>query len=115
VHQGERVVAGQRLIQAAGDVFLSWTEGPRSGHQYYVRQLWDSKGQGDPMAMDLDHLRYHGALCAWILARSHARTGDAVQISGYLGTSTTFDDAVAAFARRYAITNESDHAAFRMR
>ena len=112
-HQGERVVAGQRLIQAAGDVFLSWTEGPRSGHHYYVRQLWDSKGQGDPMVMDLDHLSYHGALCAWILARSHARTGDAVQISGYLGAATTFDDAIATFARRYAMTNESDHAAFR--
>jgi uncharacterized protein (DUF2252 family) len=112
-HQGERVVAGQRLIQAAGDVFLSWTEGPRSGHQYYVRQLWDSKGQGDPMAMDLDHLRHHGALCAWILARAHARTGDALQISGYLGAASTFDDAIAAFARRYALTNESDHAAFR--
>jgi len=110
-HHGKRVVLGQRLIQAASDVFLSWTEGPKSGHHYYVRQLWDFKGQADPMVMDLDQLTYHGALCAWILARSHARTGDAVQISGYLGRASTFDDAIATFARRYAATNEADHAA----
>ncbi|HTG46256.1 MAG TPA: DUF2252 domain-containing protein [Actinomycetota bacterium] len=114
-HEGRRVVVGQRLIQAAGDVFLGWTDAPTSGRHYYVRQLWDAKGQGDPMAMDVDQLRRHGELCAWILARSHARTGDAVRIAGYLGGATTFDGAIAAFARRYAIANEADHAAFRER
>jgi uncharacterized protein (DUF2252 family) len=109
-HHGKRVVVGQRLIQAAGDIFLSWTEAPTSGRHYYVRQLWDVKGQSDPTVMDLEQLSYHGALCAWILARSHARTGDPVMISGYLGKTATFDDAIGAFARRYATTNETDHA-----
>ncbi len=111
-HHGRRVVVGQRLIQAAGDVFLGWTEGPATGRNYYVRQLWDFKGQGDPMVMDAGTLSHYGALCAWILARSHARTGDAAKIAGYLGKGPTFDRAIAAFAGRYAITNESDHAAF---
>ncbi len=109
-HHGKRVVVGQRLIQAASDVFLGWAEGPETGRNYYVRQLWDFKGQGDPMVMDLGHLSHYGALCAWILARSHARTGDAVKISGYLGRGTTFDRAIAEFAGRYAMSNEADHA-----
>ncbi len=111
-HHGKRVVIGQRLIQAASDVFLGWTEGPTTRRSYYVRQLWDFKGQGDPMVMDRETLGHYGALCAWILARSHARTGDAVRIAGYLGNSRTFDRAIAAFAGQYAITNEADHAAF---
>jgi hypothetical protein len=112
-HHGKRVVTGQRLIQAASDIFLGWSEGPVSGRHYYVRQLWDYKGQGDPSIMDLDSLSHYGALCAWILARAHARTGDAVMIAGYLGTSTVFERAVAEFARCYAITNEEDHAVLR--
>jgi uncharacterized protein (DUF2252 family) len=110
-HHGKRVVAGQRLIQAASDIFLGWTTAPRSGRQYYVRQLWDAKGQGDPMVMPVRDLAHYGALCAWILARSHARSGDAVQIAGYLGTSSRFDLAMAQFAERYARTNARDHAA----
>ena len=110
-HHGKRVVVGQRLIQAASDIFLGWTEGPRSGHHYYVRQLWDFKGQGDPMVMKPGHLGAYGELCAWILARSHARTGDAVQISGYLGNSASFERAIAAFAAGYAATSQADHAA----
>ena len=106
-----RVVVGQLLIQAASDVFLGWSKGPSSGRHYYVRQLWDFKGQGDPMVMDLYDLSHYGALCAWILARAHARTGDAVQISAYLGSSDSFDRAIAAFAASYAITNEQDYAA----
>ena len=112
VHHGKRVVVGQRLIQAASDVFLGWTEGPATGRSYYVRQLWDFKGQGDPMVMSRETLSHYGSLCAWILARSHARTGDAVKISGYLGKASAFDRAIAAFARRYAITNEADYATF---
>ena len=110
-HHGKRVVVGQRLIQAASDIFLGWSEGPKTGNHFYVRQLWDFKGQGDPMVMDPAHLGDYGALCAWVLARSHARTGDAVQIAGYLGNGSAFDRAVAAFAARYAVTNEADHAA----
>ena len=110
-HHGKRVVVGQRLIQAASDIFLGWSEGPRTGNHFYLRQLWDFKGQGDPMTMDPAHLGAYGALCAWVLARSHARTGDAVEIAGYLGSGSAFDRAVATFAARYAITNAADHAA----
>ena len=67
-HNGLRVVTGQRLTQAASDMFLGWSEGPRSGREYYVRQLWDVKGQGDLEKMDFDNLTYYGALCAWALA-----------------------------------------------
>ena len=110
-HPGKRVVVGQRLVQAASDVFLGWADAAAADRHYYVRQLWDLKGKSDPMTMDLAHLRRHGELCAWVLARSHARTGDAVQIAGYLGRGPAFDDAIASFARRYARTNETDHAA----
>ncbi len=107
----KRVVVGQRLVQAASDVFLGWAEGPASGRHYYVRQLWDSKGQGNPLEMDVGTLTRYGGLCAWVLARSHARTGDAVRISAYLGKGAKFDRAVAEFSRAYAITNEADHRA----
>ena len=110
-HQGHRVVTGQRLTQAASDIFLGWTQGPRSGRHYYVRQLWDFKGQGDPLTMDLNNLTHYGALCAWALARAHARTGDPAQLSGYLGSGSGFDRALAAFSAAYARTTEQDHAA----
>ena len=110
-HDGKRVVVGQRLIQAAGDIFLGWATTLRSGKHYYVRQLWDSKGQSDPMDMPQPELAHYGALCAWILARSHARTGDAVEIGGYLGTSSRFTRAIVEFSAAYALTNERDHAA----
>jgi uncharacterized protein (DUF2252 family) len=111
-HHGKRVVVGQRLVQAASDIFLGWGDGPKYGRHYYVRQLWDFKGQGDPMIMAPRDLGHYGALCAWILARSHARTGDAVEIAAYLGSSSRFDRAIAAFSTQYAKTNEQDHAAF---
>jgi uncharacterized protein (DUF2252 family) len=110
-HDGLRVVAGQRLTQAASDIFLGWTEGPTTGHEYYVRQLWDRKGSSNPMRMDVSNLGYYGALCAMALARAHARTGDAVQIAGYLGKSGAFDRAIASWAAKYAPTNDEDHAA----
>ncbi len=109
-HEGRRVVAGQRLTQAASDIFLGWCAGPRSGRQYYVRQLWDVKGQGDLTRMDLGKLTHYGALCAQALARAHARTGDPAQLSGYLGNGGAFDRAVARFAADYAANNELDHA-----
>jgi uncharacterized protein (DUF2252 family) len=110
-HPGLRVVAGQRLTQSASDGFLGWSEGPNSGRPYYVRQLWDAKGSGDPELMDPVGLSHYGALCAWALARAHARTGDAVAISAYLGKGRAFDDAIAVFAARYAGQAELDHKA----
>jgi uncharacterized protein (DUF2252 family) len=109
-HQGRRVVAGQRLTQAASDLFLGWCRAP-GGHHYYVRQLWDVKGQGDLTQMDLGKLTHYGALCARALARAHARTGDAAAIAGYLGGGRAFDRAIAGFAANYAAANERDHAA----
>jgi uncharacterized protein (DUF2252 family) len=108
-HEGRRVVSGQRLTQAASDLFLGWCQGP-SGHHYYVRQLWDVKGQGDLTRMDLAKLTHYGALCARALARAHARTGDAAAIAGYLGRGGVFDRAIAGFAANYAAANERDHA-----
>jgi uncharacterized protein (DUF2252 family) len=110
-HHGRRVVAGQRLTQAASDLFLGWCEGPASGRNYYVRQLWDVKGQGDLLQMDQSNLLHYGALCAWALARAHARTGDAVPIAGYVGGSDRFDRAIAAYSAAYAKVNEADHQA----
>ncbi|MBY0276882.1 DUF2252 domain-containing protein [Candidatus Binatia bacterium] len=109
-HGGLRVVAGQRMIQAASDLFLGWCTAP-SGRKYYVRQMWDVKGQSDPMTMTPSGLGYYGALCAWTLARAHARTGDAAAIAGYLGKSNRFDRAIVEFSARYAEVNEKDHAA----
>jgi uncharacterized protein (DUF2252 family) len=125
VHQGERVVKGQQLTQAVADPFLGWTSGigtgrtetPRTGHEtlgaaakdYYVRQLRDMKGSMSVSLMDPDQLDYYGRLCGWALARGHARTGRATEISGYLGSSEDFDHAIADFAVAYAEQNERDH------
>jgi uncharacterized protein (DUF2252 family) len=108
-HHGRRVVNGQRLTQGSTDIFLGWCEGPQSGRQYYVRQLWDFKGRADLTKMNFRNLSYHGALCGWALARSHARGGDAAGISGYLGRSAEFDKAIATFSAAYAVTTERDH------
>src|ERR1022692_1179063 len=118
-HQGERVVRGQRLTQAAADPFLGWTSGPGTGgtdskgllasKDYYVRQLRDMKGSMSVPEMDPHQLNYYGRLCGWALARAHARTGRASVISGYLGTSEDFDHAIADFAIAYANQNEQDY------
>jgi uncharacterized protein (DUF2252 family) len=110
-HHGMRVVTGQRLTQAASDIFLGWAEAARSGRQYYVRQLWDAKGSRDPMAMGVGELRYYGALCGMALARAHARTGDPVPVAGYLGGSDAFDRAIVSWAAAYTDTTVADHAA----
>jgi uncharacterized protein (DUF2252 family) len=112
VHHGERVVVGQRLMQAFPDVFLGWTTAPDSGRHYYVRQLQDMKGSFRVETMPAEELVAYARLCGRTLARSHARSGDAAAISGYLGSSDTFERAVAAFARSYADQNERDHALF---
>ena len=112
-HEGERVVRGQRLIQAAHDPFLGWTRGIALDGQptrdYYVRQLRDMKGSMDVPAMDASQLSYYGQLCGWALARGHARTGRASFIAGYLGSNQSFDHAVADFAMAYADQNERDY------
>jgi uncharacterized protein (DUF2252 family) len=112
-HQGERVVTGQRLTQAAIDPFLGWTTsaGPEGTavKDYYVRQLRDMKGSMSVPLMDPLQLDYYGRLCGWTLARAHARTGRASLISGYLGPGEVFDNATADFAMAYADQNERDY------
>ncbi len=119
-HQGERVVRGQQLIQAAADPFLGWTSGIGSSgiaakalesapKEYYVRQLRDMKGSMSVELMDRHQLSYYGRLCGWALARAHARTGRASVIAGYLGSSDEFDRAIASFAVDYADQNDRDY------
>lgn len=115
VHQGRRVVEGQRLMQAAGDLFLGWTRVPRDvdgrRRDYYVRQLWDNKASVDLEAVTANELVAYADVCGWTLARAHARSGDRVAIDAYLGGSDRFDRALATFAEAYAEQNERDHAA----
>jgi uncharacterized protein (DUF2252 family) len=109
-HHGHRVVAGQRLMQAASDIFLGWFRGT-GGRDFYWRQLKDMKGSANVEGMSPDELVLYGGLCGWTLARAHARSGDRVEIAGYLGKSERFDRAIADFARAYADQTERDHAA----
>ena len=107
---GERVVTGQRRLQAAGDILLGWTIGERGQH-VYIRQLQDQKGSAVIDTMTAEDLATWGELCAWALARGHARSGDPATIAGYLGTDKEFEHAMATFAEAYADQNEQDHAA----
>ncbi len=109
---GERVVAGQRRLQAASDVLLGWGLGPLGRHLYF-RQLQDQKGSAAVEVMTHDDLVAWGRLCGWALARGHARSGDPSVLAGYLGDDDVVDHAMADFAGRYADQNERDHAAFR--
>jgi uncharacterized protein (DUF2252 family) len=111
---GHRVVAGQRLMQAAGDVLLGWVtvEGlDAKKRDFYVRQLWDGKGSAEIEAMGPATMAGYAGLCGWSLARAHARTGDRVAIAAYLGKSDKFDRAIAEFADTYADQNEADYQA----
>jgi hypothetical protein len=99
-HQGERVVVGQQLMQASSDMFLGWTS--YRGHDYYVRQYRDMKGSVNLDAMTPGGFASYAQVCGRTLARAHARSGDAATISGYLGTGTPFDQAMAKFADHYA-------------
>ncbi|QES46680.1 DUF2252 domain-containing protein [Streptomyces venezuelae] len=113
-NQGERVVAGQRLMQAASDIFLGWErvdgiDGKR--RDFYLRQLRDWKGIAMPETMSPKQLRTFGEICGLTLARAHARSGDRIAIAAYLGRSESFDRAVTAFAEAYADQNERDHQA----
>jgi uncharacterized protein (DUF2252 family) len=114
-NHGQRVVAGQRLMQAASDIFLGWqrSEVDPDGrpHDFYVRQLRDGKFSADIETMTAAGMRAYGELCGWTLARAHARSGDRIAIAAYLGQSAVFDQAVAEFAAAYADQNERDHQA----
>ena len=108
-NHGQRVVAGQRLIQAAPDIFLGW--GELGGIHFYVRQLRDMKGgvEFDPEKVTVKNLPQYSSLCAWALALSHAKSGDAAMISGYVGNSEVLDEAMARFAFAYADQTEKDY------
>ena len=105
---GERVVQGQRLMQATSDIFLGWSKGIEQGRYFYWRQLHDMKGSAEPERMLPQGLAAYGALCGWTLAHGHARSGDPVAIAAYLGKSDTFDQAVATFSEKYADQNQAD-------
>jgi uncharacterized protein (DUF2252 family) len=109
--QAHRIVAGQRLMQAASDTFLGWSQGPR-GRSHYVRQLADMKWSLDVAGVPPKGLALFASLCGQALARAHARSGDRIAIAGYLGSGDSFDRAVAAFAVSYADRNGLDHHAF---
>jgi len=108
---GHRVVTGQRLMQAAGDSFLGWVEGP-SGRSYYVRQLRDMKWSPDPATLTSTGLQQYALMCGHTLARAHARSGDAIAIAAYLGSGSSFDQAMTAFADSYADQVHHDFQAF---
>jgi uncharacterized protein (DUF2252 family) len=109
-YQGQRVVTGQRITQAASDMFLGWMRGA-AGHDYYVRQLRDMKSSVDLDTMTAASFQEYSEFCGWALARAHARSGDAAQIAGYLGRGDSFDRAIVQFATAYAKQNQQDHQA----
>jgi hypothetical protein len=115
-NQGERIVAGQRIMQAVSDILLGWEridsyDGQR--RDFYIRQLRDGKGSIDPDRMVPDGAVDYARVCAQALALAHARSGDRVAISSYLGKSAAFDRALAAFAEAYADQNQRDYDALR--
>ena len=113
-NHGRRVVEGQWLMQAASDILLGWLhttglDGVVS--DYYVRQLWDWKGSVEVAGLGAQALAAYGQMCAWTLARAHARSGDEIAIAAYLGSGAAFDRAVARFSQKYADQNQLDYAA----
>jgi uncharacterized protein (DUF2252 family) len=111
---GQRVVAGQHLMQAESDIFLGWTRvtGPDGvDHDYYIRQLKDWKFSAPIEQMVPSGMAAYAQMCGWALARAHARSGDRIALAAYLGSSATFDQAIADFAEKYADQNELDYAA----
>ena len=113
--QGRRVVEGQRLMQAASDIFLGWISGTGPEgvtRDFYVRQLWDGKGSAEIEKMSPSTMSIYGRLCGWTLAHAHARSGDRTAIASYLGKGDAFDRAMCDFAEAYADQNESDFKEF---
>ena len=111
-HPGERVVQGQRLMQAASDIYLGWTKGVQANRYLYWRQLRDMKGSADIESLSPAALAFYAHWCGWTLARAHARSGDAIAITTYLGASDAFDKSIMDFSVRYADQNERDYEAF---
>jgi uncharacterized protein (DUF2252 family) len=111
-HHGERVVQGQRMMQAASDIYLGWTKGLDVNRHFYWRQLRDMKGSALIELMTPVGLNFYASICGWTLARAHARSGDPIALAAYLGASDAFDKAVADFSRRYADQNEQDYEEF---
>jgi len=109
-HQGRRVVEGQRVMQAASDIFLGWTG--TTGHDYYVRQFRDMKVSAEVETFRPGTLVAYARLCGWALARAHSKAGDAAMIAGYLGSSEQFDDALAKYSEAYADQAERDFKTF---
>ena len=109
---GERVVQGQRLMQAASDIYLGWTKGVQEDRFLYWRQLRDMKGSAEVESMAPLAPRVLRAPCGWTLARAHARSGDPIAIAAYLGKSDEFDRSITDFSERYADQNERDYEAF---
>jgi uncharacterized protein (DUF2252 family) len=116
-NHGERVVAGQRLMQATSDIFLGWLRSKETldgaERDFFVRQLWDWKTSVDLDTILPEGLELYGQVCGFLLARAHARSGDRIAIASYLGKGDAFDRALAEFAVAYADQNERDHAALR--
>jgi len=114
-NHGQRVVEGQRFMQAASDIFLGWYRVPKGfdgkPHDYYFRQLWDWKLSADVDKMPSESLLVYAKMCGWALARAHARSGDRVAIASYLGSGDTFDRAIAEFSVAYADQNALDQQA----
>ena len=111
-HHGARVVAGQRMLQAATDIFIGWTSATDAQnvvHDSYVRQLRDMKFSPDLSALDEAEMEMLLRACGWTLARAHARSGDRLALASYLGRSARFDDAIAAWSLAYADQMEQDH------
>jgi uncharacterized protein (DUF2252 family) len=109
---GERVVQGQRLMQAASDIYLGWTKGAEANRHLYWRQLRDMKGSALVETMTPVALAFYAGICGWTLARAHARSGDAIELAAYLGKSDKFDRSITDFSERYADQNERDYRAF---
>ncbi len=110
-NQGQRVVMGQHLMQAASDILLGWERGVGIDdvrRDFYVRQLWDGKISADLTTIDVAMLPIYGQMCSWTLARAHARSGDRVAIAAYLGSGDVFDRAIVEFALAYADQNQRD-------
>ena len=111
-NSGQRVVEGQRSIQATSDVFLGWArwQAENKHEDYYFRQLWDGKGKIDVVELEPERLEAYAGVCGKTLAFAHARSGDAMMIRGYIGDDETFDDVMVEFADKYADRTEKDHA-----
>jgi len=105
------VVVGQRFMQAASDILLGWTHGKLRDKDFYVRQLRDMKISATIETMDVSALLFYAKTCGRVLARAHARSGDAAMIAGYMGNSSVFDDALGDFAMEYLKQTDGDHRA----